>query len=914
MSNDIDFSDKKTDIAIIGVSIRLPSVRNVEQFWDFIKNGEEVLSDVSGLNKESLKGNSGNRRQFIQTNSNIKGIEYFDNSFFNINASEASWMDPQHRLFLELAWEALESAGYADSGRRDITGVYAGVYANYYSMFHLLPHLNNAQAAMNLQIQIASEKDHVATMTAYKLGLTGPTLNIQSACSSSLTAVHMACESLLTYSSDMMVCGAATLSIPQLAGYEYQDNGLLSSDGHLRAFDASATGTIYSDGAGCVVLKRFTEAWEDGDTIYGVIKGSAINNDGSQKAGFAAPSVNGQIEVIERAMMVAGVRPEQISYLEAHGTGTPMGDSMELEALHEVFGKSTSESAFCSLGSAKSNFGHTGPAAGVIGLIKTVMALKEKILPPAINIEIPNDRLATGSSPFYLNPIPLEWNANSSRYAGVSSFGLGGTNVHVIVEEPPKAISSAPVRKSMLYVVSAKTPEALRRHKDEIQTALNSASDKRLADAAYTLQTGRKVFEHRGFFIASTNDRLSNLKETKFYTNKSKDVVPNLQFNFPDLTEEMGSNDIRRVREDPQFHEDWTEVEKRVSQALQTEFVLVDAAAWDDIQAALSTFILQIVISRMWRRMGISPSFYEGRGAGLYAAAAESGWLKLEDAAYLYVCYVQARRLKVTDQEAWVDRYHGRSAKLNAGFPPGSLVRTADNPREDQSQVDWGERFGSELLLQFLDDSPQTIISNEQSSEIVKLVVGPSPSISGGDIPETSQVNETAAEDIWDRINYCLGWLWMEGYFINWPAYYGQEKRLRIPLPTYPFERVRCWVEPELDREYNAAAKPAAEQVPSVPLKLSEDELIGYKAPRNGTERVLVHIWEKHLGVTPIGIQDNFYELGGNSLLAASLNANVNEIFNVDIGLEVFLGHQSIEELAEVIESFFMESIPLKGG
>ncbi|MBE9913465.1 hypothetical protein G8C92_05415 [Paenibacillus donghaensis] len=905
MSNDIDFTDKKTDIAIIGVSIRLPSVENVDQFWNFIKNGEEVIADLSGLNEETLQRNPDNSGQFIQTNSNIKDIEYFDTSFFNINPSEASWMDPQHRLFLELAWEALEAAGYAGDDRKDVTGVYAGVYANYYSMFHLLPYLKNAQAATNLQIQIASEKDHVATMAAYKLGLIGPSLNVQSACSSSLAAVHMACESLLTYSSDMMICGAATLSIPQIAGYEYQDNGLLSSDGHLRAFDAKATGTIYSDGAGCVVLKRFQDAWEDGDTIYGVIKGSAMNNDGSQKAGFTAPAVKGQIEVIERAMMVAGVQPEQISYLEAHGTGTPMGDAIELEALHEVFAKSTSKRAFCALGSNKSNFGHTGPAAGVIGLIKTMMALKDKILPPAINIETPNSRLASGTSPFYLNPIALDWSSdNSPRYAGVSSFGLGGTNVHVIVEEPPEATSSASERKSMLFVLSAKTKTALHGYKNRIQVSLSSTSDRRLADSAYTLQIGRKAFEHRGFFIASAKDSLSSLEESSFYTGRSKNILPPLHFCFPDLTEEGGSKDIGWVREEPLFYEDWAVIQQRVRQAVEFELVSLDVETRNDIISALGSFVVQITMSRLWHRWGISPSYYEGEGAGLYAAAAESGWLKLEDAAYLYTCYVLAQRFKTEKQEAWIDRYERRAARLNVGWPPDSLV-LPEVLHEAQSMENHSGLSNLNLLSRFLYYSPQPLSRKGQPSGEINMTMGLIPSISGGDIQRAAHETRTETEDIWEKINNCLGWLWVEGFSINWSAYYEREKRLRIPLPTYPFERVRCWVEPESDQKRNLATKSAAEYVTSVPLKLSAEELVGYKAPRSGTERVLVHLWEKHLGVTPIGIEDNFYELGGNSLFAASLYANVNEVFNVDIELEVFLEHQSIAELADVIESFF---------
>lgn len=345
MSLENECEDNKADIAIIGLSIRLPGIDTVSQFWEAILSGEEVVANTSPQDKAEVASTEG-RPNFIRTNTNIRNIENFDAAFFNFNIREASLMDPQHRLLLEMAWEALEAAGY-DPGTYDgLIGMYAGVYANYYQMFNLMPLVNGNRTASELQMQIASEKDHAATMAAYKLGLTGPVLNVQSACSSSLVAVHLACESLLTYSSDMMVCGGATLGIPQANGYYYQDNGLLSADGHLRAFDKQATGTLYSDGAGCVVLKRYSDALEDGDIIHAVIKGSAVNNDGALKAGYTAPSVKGQIQVIERAQMNADVSAEDICYIEAHGTGTPLGDAIELEALHEVFARHTEKTLF----------------------------------------------------------------------------------------------------------------------------------------------------------------------------------------------------------------------------------------------------------------------------------------------------------------------------------------------------------------------------------------------------------------------------------------------------------------------------------------------------------------------------------------------------------------------------------------
>ena len=901
------------DIAIIGLSLRLPDVEKVEQFWDYIKNGEEVVGNLVPMTKEKALNNRNSKDKFIQANIHIKDIEYFDAAFFNFNTIESSWMDPQHRLFLEVAWEAMENSGYGGDHKKGLTGVYAGVYANYYSMFNLLPYMKNIDAAHNLQMQIASEKDHVATMVAYKLGLTGPTLNIQSACSSSLAAVHMACESLLTYSSDMMLCGAATLGIPQIGGYYYQDNGVLSSDGHLRAFDANATGTLYSDGAGCVVLKRFQDAMDDGDTIYGVIKGSAMNNDGSQKVGFTAPSVKGQVEVIQRAMLAAGVEPKQISYIEAHGTGTPMGDTMELEALHEVFTNNTDKSAFCALGTAKSNFGHTGPAAGVIGLIKTVMALNEKVLPPVINAGTPNSRLVSGVSPFYLNSSPLKWRSeDGNRLAGVSSFGLGGTNVHVILEEPPQYVPTYPGREHKLFLFSAKTESALQKQKSNVQASLLYASQARLADAAYTLQTGRSAFEHRGFFICSHSADFNHGSELDFYRGKCDDFLQPIHFYFPDYSEFAEEDVSEWIERETNFSRDFSEISQTLTQAFQVDiFSMLDEER--QMSRRVSTVVaVQISMSRMWSGWGINPSYFEGTGTGLFVAAVAAGLLKLQDAAYLSLCYVMARGCEPDKCRQWIDRYRTRVSKFHMQNLSDSLIFPkyfhATQTEKMNKEASW-MKYLSSLLDQTL-----TTAMDKQVSGKCTVTMGLDPTSKIQNDLNEDKGYSTIGEDMWSRIHKCIGALWVRGYDINWSAYYEGERRRNISLPTYPFERVHCWVDPNNIPQDYPERDQFSQVVPLAPVRLSADELTHYIAPRSGTERVLVYLWEKHLNITPIGIHDNFYELGGSSLLAASLNENICKLFKLNMGLEVFLEHQSIEELAKAMESLFVELIPVEGG
>lgn len=889
MSLENECEDNKADIAIIGLSIRLPGIDTVSQFWEAILGGEEVVANTSPQDKAEVASAEG-RPNFIRTNTNIRNIENFDAAFFNFNIREASLMDPQHRLLLEMAWEALEAAGY-DPGTYDgLIGMYAGVYANYYQMFNLMPLLNGNRAASELQMQIASEKDHAATMAAYKLGLTGPVLNVQSACSSSLVAVHLACESLLTYSSDMMVCGGATLGIPQANGYYYQDNGLLSADGHLRAFDKQATGTLYSDGAGCVVLKRYSDALEDGDTIHAVIKGSAVNNDGALKAGYTAPAVKGQIQVIERAQMNADVSAEDICYIEAHGTGTHLGDAIELEALHEVFARHTEKNAFCALGSVKSNVGHTGPSAGIVGLIKTVMALRERILPPAIHSDTPHDRLMTGQSPFYLNPVPLEWSSpNQRRLAGVSSFGLGGTNAHVILQEAPVLPKEPSLRRSKLFVLSAKSAEALKRQKQSLQQFLSSASEELLADAAYTLQTGRKLFEHRAICLYGCGGE-TEWMERETGKKDNPDLAGMPLFHFPDLSNFEAPELGDWITEETVFYNNFVQVKKLAEEW----FGKRDSALREQATYALT---VQISLFKLWESWGIHPSGCQGTGSGLFAAAYACGLLTHADAMYLGSSFTAALATSGEARGTFVRRYRQHVSSLKTGAMKVPLA--ASPGRDPMTPTEWrSSDFWTAYLTDALEDgaSLQTSSKNEIDRLVLDMNLG-----------EPSERHGTTE---WKSVYLLLGKVWMEGCPVNWKAYYQGERRRRIELPVYPFERTRCWVE----RDDSALDTTGPLQPISEPVNLRPEQLDGYIAPRTEVERDLVAAWELYLGVAPIGINDNYYELGGNSLLAASLHAHICEQFCVTLKLEVFLEQQTIARLAESIESWRLNSISAKGG
>ena len=434
-------SSAPSAIAIVGMSARFPGARTLGEFWANLRDGVESIRRLSdrellaaGADPEVLRD-----PHYVKAASVLDGIELFDAPFFGFSPKDAAIMDPQHRVFLECAWEALENAGWCADQFPGSIGVFAGSGMNAYLMFHLLPNRElMSSAGLFLLKQTGNDKDVLATRVSYQLNLTGPSMTVQTACSTSLVAVHVACQSLLNRECDMALAGGVTIEIPHKHGYIYREGEILSRDGHCRAFDAESSGTVFGSGAGVVVLRRLADALADGDRIHAVIRGSAINNDGARKVGYLAPSVDGQADVVAEALAVAEVPAETISYVETHGTGTPVGDPIEIAALTQAFRESTQARAFCAIGSLKTNIGHLDAAAGVAGLIKTVLALENKQLPPSLHFSQPNPRIDFASSPFYVNSRLAEWKGGGvPRRAGVTSLGIGGTNAHVIVEEAP---------------------------------------------------------------------------------------------------------------------------------------------------------------------------------------------------------------------------------------------------------------------------------------------------------------------------------------------------------------------------------------------------------------------------------------------------------------------------------------------
>ena len=497
-------TDHDAAIAIVGMVCRFPGAANVEQFWSNLRDGVESVrffSDeelaAAGADPELLAD-----PRYVKAVSDLDDVKSFDAGFFGLTPREAEVMDPQQRLFLECSWQALENAGYDSQRYPGSIGLFAGTGSNAYLMFNLLSRPEVLRSVSSMQVLIGNDKDYLATRTSYELGLRGPSIGVQTACSTSLVAVHLGCQSLLDYQSDMVLAGGVRIRGSQLDGYFHEEGGILSSDGHTRSFDASASGTVFGSGVGVVVLKRLEDAVADGDHIRAVILGSAVNNDGSLKVGYTAPSVDGQMGVISEALSAAEVDPRTIGFVEGHGTATPLGDPIEVTALTRAFRDYTTKRGFCALGSVKSNLGHLDTAAGVAGLIKTVLTLEHAQIPPHPHFTAPNPQIDLDASAFYVNRELEPWATDGApRRAGVSSFGIGGTNAHAILEEAPAAEPSSPSRAWQLLLLSAKSAPALEAATDNLAAHLERHPDLVLADVAATLQTGRRAFPHRRMLV-----------------------------------------------------------------------------------------------------------------------------------------------------------------------------------------------------------------------------------------------------------------------------------------------------------------------------------------------------------------------------------------------------------------------------
>jgi acyl transferase domain-containing protein/acyl carrier protein len=638
-------------IAIIGLRGRFPDARTLEQFWANLVNGVESLKEftVEEVTEAGIDPSWMNAPGYVRAGSVLEDVEMFDAAFFGFSARDAEIIDPQQRLFLEVAWESLEAAGYDPERFPGDIGIFGGSEQSTY-LYQLFRNPDRLAYADPAVLQIGNDKDYLTTQVSYKLNLRGPSLAIQTACSTSLVAVTVACQSLQARQCDMALAGGVSIGVPQKKGYWYQAGGIFSPDGHCRTFDASGQGTVVGNGVAIVVLKRLADALADGDQIHALIRGAAINNDGSTKVGFSAPSIEGQARVIRTAHAMAGVEPETIGYVEAHGTATLLGDPIEFAALNEVFRECTGKRGWCAIGSLKSNVGHLASAAGVSGLIKTVLSLRNRTLVPSLHFKTPNPQIDFANSPFYVNTEVREWKANGSpRRAGASSFGVGGTNAHVVLEEAPEQRPSGPSRDQQILLLSAKTATALDAMTTNIAAHMESHPDLNLADVAFTTQVGRKAFAHRRVIrsdglttvqlamalakdeargvlsaVAPSNDRPVVFMFTgqgSQYVNMSRDLYNNeAEYRDSvdhccDLLKGPLGFDLREVLFAPVGAEE----------ALGARLIRTSVT-----QPAL--FTIEYSLARMWMKWGVRPKAMIGHSIGEYVAACISGVFGLEDA------------------------------------------------------------------------------------------------------------------------------------------------------------------------------------------------------------------------------------------------------------------------------------------
>ncbi len=977
---------KNNGVAVIGMVGRFPGANTIDELWENLCAGKESITffeedeiDAS-IDRATLTDPN-----YVRARGVLAGAELFDAGFFGISAREAEMMDPQMRIFLELAYEALENAGYTAPDDNRI-GVYAGSADNTYFEKHLSG-TEMLDRFGEFHAHLVNDRDYLTTRASYKLNLRGPSINISTACSTSLVAIIQAYQGLLSHQCDVALAGGVSILTPQNKGYLYQEGSILTPDGHCRPFDANAAGTSFNNGGAIVVLKRLEDAIADGDKIYTIIKGVGINNDGADKVSFTAPSVNGQMGAILQAQQQAGVEPDSIGYIEAHGTGTVLGDPIEVEALTQAFRTKTSATQFCGIGSIKSNLGHLTAAAGVAGFIKTVLALYHRQVPPTINFNSPNPHIDFANSPFYVNDKLVDWKSTTTpRRAGVSSFGGGGTNAHVILEEPPQVLSSSSTRPYQLLLLSAKTEIAIDKITTNLKDHLCQNLDVNLADIAYTLQQGRKIFDRRRFVVCQ--DRVEAIEHltklppqftaTKHTQNQKSDVV--LMFSGQGSQYiNMGLNLYRHERVfqnaidtcaeilTPILDRDIRELLYPTVDNLTAHTELLNQTNYT--QPAL--FAIEYALAQLWQSWGIKPIASIGHSIGEYVSACLAGVFSLDDALKLVaargkmmwelprgsmlsvrlsgeemesrlpkglaiaaynstvLCVVSGptESVELLQQELETAATACRLLHTSHAFHSPMMMPAArpftklvGNVRLSPPQTpfissvtgDWitdeqatnPHYWGEHLLkpVRFA-DGIQTLC--EQQPNAILLEVGPrqtlatlarSSAIAIASLGDTSEHNGE-----WQSLLQAIGQLWLAGVTIDWAEFYRHEQRHRLPLPTYPFERQRFWIDPLPHRQNISPSVPSTSIVmPALPTP---------PAPESRTIRLVPSIASVFQDITGIDIrggesQTTFLELGLDSLSLTQVSLALKKKFAVKVTFrQLLFDCSTLETLAQSIDN-----------
>lgn len=880
-------------IAIIGMRGRFPGANNLDQFW---KNIAEGVESIAILTPEEMRASGipdeiARLPGYVNASPVLDGVDLFDAQFFGFSARDASLTDPQHRLFLETAWDALEDAGYDSMKYAGAIGVFGGCELSTY-LYNLYKNIDSLGYIDGMQLMVTNDKDHLCTQVSYRLNLRGPSIAVQTTCSTSLVAVSLACESLQQHRCDMALAGGVTVRVPQRGGYFYSAGSILSPDGHCRPFDANAQGTIVGSGVGIVVLKRLADALADGDNVRAVVIGAGLNNDGNEKVGYTAPSFRGQAEAIRAAHATAGVSAESIGYIEAHGTGTILGDPIELSALTEVFRASTKRRGFCGIGSVKSNFGHLSCAAGIAGLIKTVLAIEHGAIPPTVHYNSPNPAINLAASPFYVTTSLRRWERNGvPRRAGVSSFGVGGTNAHVVLEEAPPREAPMDKRPHQLLIISARSEVALDQATSNLGDHLQAHPEVDLADVAFTLQAGRRFFQHRRALVVQSEERTETIAALTDPANLGAFIAGDddrpVVFMFPGQGSQYVGMAAGLYASEPIVRKAINDCARLLKPALKADLRRILYPAQRRRKSAAETlkdtkfaqpalFTIGYALAKLWMSWGIQPAAMIGHSVGEYVAATLAGVMTLEDAvaliarrgqlisalprgamlavmapaenalrfvngeismaainapglcvlsgtneaiqnaeAALAVESIPTRRLHTSHafhsamMDSILPEFEDHVARFKLSAPALPFVASLTGKWADGAVTQpgyWSAQLRS--TVRFADGIQTVTQANSPAGKnAIYLEAGPGSTLS-------TFVSETAKRDgkrpiclatlpgadsrrpDTETILRSLGQFWANGVSVDWEAFHGAERRRRVSLPTYPFERQSYWIGP----------------------------------------------------------------------------------------------------------------------
>jgi acyl transferase domain-containing protein/acyl carrier protein len=893
-------------VAIIGLACRFPGARNSTEFWENLRQGVESISFFSAdeLQRAGVPAEVRQRPNYVPAKAVLDDADMFDYEFFGLTPREAELMDPQQRLFLECAWEALENAGYDFQERDGRVGVYGGAAMSTWLFANVLSRPDLLETTGGLQLRLANGNDFLTTQVSYRLNLKGPSITVQTACSTALTAVHIACQAVLNAECDLALAGGVAISFPLKSGYLFHEGGIWSPDGHCRPFDANSQGTVEGNGAGIVVLKRLEDALADHDCIHAVIRGSAINNDGALKIGYTAPSVETQTQVVVEALSMAQAHPETIGYVEAHGSGTPLGDPIEVRALTQAFRTSSGKKTLCYLGSVKSNLGHLDNAAGIASLIKTVESLKHGQVPPTLHFRQANPQLELDKSPFVVNATVQDWPRTSTpRRAGVSSLGIGGTNVHMVLEEAPAraAIHIKEAERWKVLPLSARTPAALNTAKANLAAHLRANPQLSLSDVAYSLSVGRRQFGCRYVVVAETVEQaalaLSGADRTQEAAGEHR-----VAFLFPGLGDHYAGMAAGLFEAEPGFRrrmDECAEILKSylnidIRQVLFSAEALASAAAApagaNRLQMMLgraespltgplahtsvaqpAIFAIEYALAGVLSDWGIQPEAMLGYSLGEYVAACVAGVFSLYDA--LRLVAVRATMIESLPQGAMLavpvseEELRGSlDGQLSISISAGPALTVVAGPVDAAANLEAAlaskgvvsrrmaasrafhsammdpiiESFAREVAqvplkpprIPYLSNVTGAWITPEDATDpyywarhmrqtvrfadgVEKLLakpgrifleVGPGQALSilvrqhpvAGHATAViaSMRDRYEATDDSLYLRTAIGRAWVAGAKVNWAAHAALNPRQRVPLPTYPFERRRCWIEP----------------------------------------------------------------------------------------------------------------------